>query len=266
MLWCGGCAVPSGLKGYRSLSTNEKILADSILLHALDHEALYTLLDSIKPISSVKMVRYPIAPDSTHKPVTVSQIKNPLYIDSLDIFYRLNDKLSGAEVAFVAIPFKASDKEYKNVQMYAVRRSSLQRVITEQSSFFGQFGITKNTPAQTVINIIEGTQAYERWRGYGYLFGYPNHAVDFFVQAGISQDSTGKFVERKFFHMPVFAGNSGHFTYALPKDYTPGNIDSALYHKANNKLMQYKLDREKWMGQKKLKTVKILRKIDSGRF
>jgi hypothetical protein len=225
---------PSPSRGYHSLSKQEKNLADSLLLYALDHEALYTLLDTIKPISSVKMLRYPIAPDSTHIQGTVARIKNPLYLVTLDSYYLLNQKFTGSKVAFILIPFKATDKENKNIQMYAVRAPVLQQLIGNHSNFFGQLGITQSTPPQTVISIIEHAQAYDRWRGYGYLFGYPNHAVDFFVQAGKIQDSTGKFVERQFFHMPVFAGNNGYFTYALPKDYTPGNLDSAIYHRANN--------------------------------
>jgi hypothetical protein len=208
------------------------------------------------------MVRYPIAPDSMHKPGTVSNIKNHLYLDSLDRYYYLSQQLTDPKVDFVMIPFKATDKEQKNVQLYVVRKSTLEKLIAEHADFFGQFGITTNTPAATVISIIEHAQAYDRWRGYGYLFGYPNHAVDFFVQAGKSQDSTGKFVERQFFHVPVFAGNSGHFTYALPKEYTTSDLDSSIYHKANNKLAQCKLNREKWLRQKKFRTLKILRKID----
>lgn len=260
-----GCSLSRPTSQYRKLTHEDKRLIDTLLLSALDHEALYTLLDTLKPISSVKMVRYPIAPDSMRKPGMVAKVKNPMHLDSLDKYYLLSNVLSGPKVEFTMIPFKASDKENKNIQLYAVRKSTLQNLIAEQADFFGQFGITKYTPAQTVINIIEGAQAYDRWRGYGYLFGYPNHAVDFFVEAGISQDSTGKFVERQFFHMPVFAGNSGHFTYALPKDYAPVDVDSAIYHKANNKLAEYKLNREKWVGRQKLKTVKILRKMDSGR-
>lgn len=266
LMLAAGCSIHTASRGYRKLSDNEKKMADSLILYGLDHEALYTLLDTLKPISSVKMVRYPIASDSTRKPGTVSNIKNHLYLDSLDSYYHLSQQLTGPKVEFVMIPFKATDKEQKNIQLYVVRKSTLQKCITEQADFFGQFGITINTPAATVISIIEHAQAYDRWRGYGYLFGYPNHAVDFFVQAGKQQDSNGKFVERQFFHVPVFAGNSGHFTYALPKDYTTSDIDSSIYHKASTKLTQYKRSREKWIGEQKLKTKRILKKINADCF
>jgi len=257
-----GCSLTHPGAQYRKLSLEEKKQVDTLLLSALDHEALYTLLDTIKPISSVKMVRYPIAPDNAHQLGTVSPIKNLLQVDSLDRYYLLSNKLSGSKVEFVMIPYKAADKENRNVQLYVVRKAILQKIIAEKADFFGQFGITKNTPAHGVISIIEHAHAYNRWRGYGYLFGYPDHAVDFFVRAGITQDSTGKFVERKFFSMPVFAGTKGYFTYALPENYMPNSIDSAIYQQVNTKLNKYKQDREKWVGKNKMKTRKILRKIE----
>jgi hypothetical protein len=49
---------------------------------------------------------------------------------------------------------------------------------------------------------IEYSQSGPRWRGYGYLFGFPLYAVDFFVNAGESEKQTGKFVERDFLSIP----------------------------------------------------------------
>lgn len=51
--------------GYEQLSKKDKVLADSILGHALDHEALYSLMGDLKPISSIGFsLSYPIAKDS----------------------------------------------------------------------------------------------------------------------------------------------------------------------------------------------------------
>ena len=49
-------------KAYRQLPPAERQLADSVLLTALDNEALYTLLDTLKPMSSeyLKRRRLPI--------------------------------------------------------------------------------------------------------------------------------------------------------------------------------------------------------------
>ena len=42
------------------MSFEEKNLIDSIFAKALDHEALYTLLDTLKPISSIKFLQISI--------------------------------------------------------------------------------------------------------------------------------------------------------------------------------------------------------------
>ena len=81
---------------------------------------------------------------------------------------------------------------------------------------FGQWGFTANANSATVLSVVEYENKNDRYRAYGYLFGYPEHAVDFFVEASITEEETGEFVKRNFFTIPVEAGNSGDFTYAVP--------------------------------------------------
>lgn len=69
--------------GYERLSDEDRVRADSLLAYALDHEALYSLMADIKPISSIGMaLSYPIGKDSTQRdgeqevvPVTVDSIQ-----------------------------------------------------------------------------------------------------------------------------------------------------------------------------------------------
>ena len=86
---------------------------------------------------------------------------------------------------------------------------------------------------------MEFEERNDRYRAYGYLFGYPEHAVNFFVEASISEKETGEFVTRDFFSIPVAVGKTGYFTYATPKGYTPIEVDSAIYRAAVSTLDQY---------------------------
>jgi hypothetical protein len=236
-------------KAYRLMNVQEKNLTDSILQYALDHEALYTLADTLKPMSSVKMYRLPLL--ST----------NPIQADSayraLTVLQTLASKLSAGDVYFILNPFERADSIYKNLELYAVRKSSMASVIAQHQIFYSKLGISPNTNPATVLAITEYESKYNRWRSYGYLFGYPDYAVDFFVNAGKEQDNTKQFVKRDFFHIPVFAGTSGYFTYAVPKGYQTNERDSVTYRKAAVTLARYRQLRRRFQNSNGVKAVKL---------
>ncbi len=223
--------------GLKNMDEDQKRQADSLLTYALDHEALYTISDTLKPISSVKLFRLPLLSKDT--------LVQQKAIDSLRKLYSLIHKLNTKELQFILNPFEQNDREYKNLELYVVRNSAISKVLQQYASFYARIGISENTSPATVLSVTEFENKYDRWRSYGYLFGYPAHAVDFFVEAGKTQDSTGQFVQRNFFAIPVFAGATGYFTYAIPKTYQPTQIDSTLYYKAVNTLDQYRKVKEK---------------------
>lgn len=234
------------------MNQEEKPIADSILRYALDHEALYTLADTLKPMSSIKMYRLPL--------LSV----NPMQVDSasraLAKLQHVANKLSQSDFQFIVNPFERADSIYKNIELYVVRKTKMATTIAQHASFYNSLGITYNTQPATVLAITEYEGKYNRWRSYGYLFGYPDHAVDFFVAAGKEQDSTKQFVQRTFFHIPVFAGTSGYFTYAVPKEYKTGEVDSVIYRKAMQTLENYKTLRRKYTRKKAGKAIEHLLK------
>lgn len=70
-------------------------------------------------------------------------------------------------------------------------------------------------PAPTTARPSTSPRRPIRWRGYGYLFGFPDEAVGFFVQAGIEGDATQKVVPRD-------------FVYAVPKGAPESATDRTL--------------------------------------
>lgn len=231
-------------------------LADSLLATALDHEAIYSILDTLKPMSSIFSVHYKLSDgkmqaDSLHVGSPAARM------DTVMLYQRLCHALSNSRVVLVAVPFREAYDGEKTVELYAVNLLKLKSRISEYSSFFNALGITQETDPVQVITIIENAAKYERWRGYGYLFGYPAYAVDFFVDAGKSQDSTGKFVTRDFFQIPVHAAAQGHFTYAIPKGYQTGPVDSALYHRAVQTLNRYREIRGRYASPEGLKAMTL---------
>lgn len=239
-------------RSYKKLSADEKTLADTLLAYGLDHEALYTLMDTLKPVSSLKMYRFPLLSAS------VSQKDSSLI--TLQQLQKIARNMSNREVEFVVNPYERVDSIYKNIQLYAVRKSRLRSVIRQHKDFYAGLGITEDSPAETVLSVTEYESAYDRWRSYGYLFGYPDYAVDFFVEAGKSEDSTQQFVKRDFFAIPVYARETGYFTYAMPKGHTPGAVDSLIYHKAGLTLSAYKARKQKYLKSSGFKAVRMWQK------
>ncbi|PZR28388.1 MAG: hypothetical protein DI535_07040 [Citrobacter freundii] len=248
LLFLLSCSVQQKTSAY---IRNHASLADSLLATALDNEALYSVLDTIKPISSILSLRYKVNTDSLARPGTSERI------DTVVLYQQLCRALSNDHVTFVAVPFRDLFKGEKTIEIYAVNLLKLKSKVREYSSFFTLFGITPESDPAQVITIIENAAKYERWRGYGYLFGYPDYAVDFFVDAGKSQDSTSKFVTRDFFQIPVYAAAEGHFTYAIPKGHQPGPADSTLYHQAVQTLDRYSEMRSKYVSARGMRALAL---------
>lgn len=245
------CNTPKHLigKAYKEMNTSEKQLADSIIAYALDHEAIFTLIDTLKPMSSVQFYQVPVfSTNQQQKDSAVLAISN---------IQSVINQLSVGDYQFILNPFERADSIYRNMEIYVFRKSRLQSILNSHAAFYNKWGITSTANPATVLAITEYEHKYDRWRSYGYLFGYPDHAVDFFVAAGKCQDSTKEFVNRDFFAIPVYAGEKGHFTYAVPKGYQTDTQDSTIYFKAITTLAKYKKAREINYNKRKSGSIKL---------
>lgn len=236
----------------RQLNDMDRQLADSMLAYGLDHEAIYTLLDTLKPISSIKFLRYRIAADSNTPEGAEHIIRLQGMPDTLKAYQRICSALSTGDWQFVLNPFARTDDGYRSIEIYVVRKSRFKSILQQKQHFFGQWGFTPDADPATVLPVIEYEKKYDRYRAYGYLFGYPDYAVDFFVNASITsdRDTTIKLVPRDFFAIPVWAGDKGYFTYAMPKGHTPGETDSVIYRKSLDVLNKYRQERGKYVNNK----------------
>ena len=88
----------------------------------------------------------------------------------------------------------------------------------------------------------------DRWRGYGHLFGYPDDAVEFFVEAGLAAADGGEVgpgKDREFIQIPTQVAKSGRFTYAVPLGHVPTPVDLALAEAAAPILAAYEEQRHR---------------------
>ncbi|GAB5528072.1 MAG: hypothetical protein Roseis2KO_59440 [Roseivirga sp.] len=220
-------------------------MANLLLAYGLEHEALYTMLDSLKPMSSLgPVLSYPLAKkdwmaDGYRHVVNPQADSIRIALKELDSWHRITKELSNEHLQFLVIPFRQPWDEKRHIQVLVCRKDQFRKTLQREALFFGQWGFTANADPATVLTAIEFESENDRYRAYGYLFGYPDYAVDFFVEASIAGEESGEFVTRDFFHIPVAAGDKGYFTYAIPKGYIPGKSDSMIYNRAWATLARY---------------------------
>lgn len=194
--------------------------AEAMLLQALDGEALYTIAGGLKPMSSgfVSSSFKVDAPDLVEAEAT-RQI--------------LAAWTCGGEIAAGLHHFAAVFQGSRSMEAVVFHRPALRGLLTSHATFFSPFGLSPSSDPMEVVMTVEYAATSQRLRGYGHLFGYPDHAVDFFVQASetqrLEEEKTGKgtLVPRDFLSLSAFRGER-RFVYAVPKGHEPNAADLAL--------------------------------------
>jgi hypothetical protein len=226
--------------------------SEDLLLKALDSEALYTIIGGLKPMSS----GFASFKFSVEKPdlALIEETRRLLSV------WRCGDKFYADVHHFAAI---YDDEETKGKIRFAeavvFNRPALAGNIRRYSDYFAPYGITPNAHPMEVLMAIEHSQQSHRWRGLGYLFGFPLYAVDFFVAAGEEEQRTRKFVERDFYSIPTFVAAERGFVWAVSKGHKEQEEDRAIKSHAAMILTEYQKRRTRYIGPGKRGVVKMLR-------
>lgn len=235
-----------------ALSDAEQRLVDSVLQYGLENEALFTLLGNVKPMSSLVMYTFPIANDDSTKRLDgniLNRAEHGKYLDRIEFIQRAFNKVNLPDLKFILVPYVSNMDNKRNIQLSVVRISSLDSLLKAKENFYGQLGLVPGADPVVVATAIEGSGNYERWRGYGYLFGYPDYAVDFYNKASYTREKTGEFVNRKFFRIPTYSRVEGNFVYAYPDNHTlTADVDSAIYNKSMSILNKYREIRKNYLN------------------
>lgn len=245
------------------LNDDDRALADSLMQDAVNYQALYTLVGDLKPMSTLVQKRFTLArPDSVVAGVRDAmkgEAAQAAYNDA-DQLHRVADALSCGAVQTVVVPFNATREGNRTVQTLLVDQHTFERTLEDDAPFWGQWAFTPNADPATIITTVEHEASLDRFRGYGYLFGYPEHAVTFFVEAARTGEDEDIFVERDFFHIPTAKAETNRFTYAVPKGYVPAEPDSAIHRRAMEILTVYRERRAHHIEQNDtLQPVELLR-------
>ncbi|MBM5812670.1 MAG: MerC family mercury resistance protein [Gammaproteobacteria bacterium] len=245
-----GGPAPEACFAVEQLPVRERAIAVAMLREASDGEGLYTLAGGLKPVSS----------DFLTVTWTVAPAVDSVAVDSLAAIRRVAAALRCGPVSAHVLEYAATytrpdSSRYRVADVFLVHRAGLQRTLTQHAAFWQQLGMTDGADAARVLSAVETAPRAARWRGFGHLFGYPDAAVDFFVEAGESQARTGTFVRRDFRRIETFRKfptrvgeppTLSSFVYAVPLGAAPTAADSALEAAAAVIMRRYREQRARF--------------------
>jgi hypothetical protein len=230
------------------LSTGDRAKAEEWLLAALDGEALYTILDTIKPVSS-----------GIHN-LSFSS-KDP-DLTAIEQARRVADALRCGENLTTMVQIFAIESQIERfAELMMINRAEFDAKLAAERGFFARFGLSPGIVPVQAMAVIEHLPRADRYRGYGLLFGFPNFAVDFFVEATQPGADIGPGKDREFYSVPVFKAPKGHFVYAVPIGASERPENKAIADRAAPVLRTYTEYREKYIGEGKRGIVEMLRDL-----
>lgn len=204
------------------LTAEDRVLADSLLYDSLNNTGLHTFISTLKPMSDVVAYRWQVEPDDSTNTTSES------FKDEYEQLNRIAASFSCGPIRTVITPFKMLFNGERYVQLRVVNKDAIETMLATYPEFWSRWAFAGGSDPAVMIQTMEYEDRFDRFRGYGYLYGYPSHGVDFFVDAAKSQAETGDFVERDFMQMPVVSGRTGMFVYAVPKGHEQNNIDREI--------------------------------------
>lgn len=226
-----------------SLNAEDRAIAEELLLEALDREALYTIIGGIKPMSSgFFQMQLPSSGFGGEAQVTA--------LEQLERTSRAIRALRCGDLVFAELqPFDSLTGNSRSIHGVFFHRDSFANMVRQRQGFWAFFGVSPETNPLVALLRTDSDPTPNRFRGFGYLFGYPDYAVDFFTDAAMQQRKTGVFVERDFIQIPTFARPTGAFVYAVPKGHEPNSEDKRLRKAAEPILEYYRYLRPKYIGE-----------------
>ncbi|TVS07529.1 MAG: hypothetical protein EA423_03955 [Phycisphaerales bacterium] len=231
-LLLGGCAASGVPDARQSLGPEERRAFDELVLRMLDREALYTVAGGLKPMSSGFW---------SHRLSTEEPDLEPLARTRA-----LLELIEDGEIAAGVMVFAAEWDSKRSAEAFVVHRASMRRMLNEQRAFWAPLGIDPGTDPEVVIAIAERLPRLDRFRAYGYLFGYPDDAIDFFVAAAAEQEETGSLVRRRFISVPTHEAETNRFVWAVPEDYAGDPREDEIREIAGPILDAYREKRERY--------------------
>lgn len=273
---------------FEGLSPELRKRSEELLLRAMDHASLYTLAGGLKPMSSgfaaskqittslpamdIKMAETVVAELGKKDKVALTDDEKQRLGQAENVVQRANTLKEFEELRTIVKYWRCGEEIFadlhhftqanagkRTVDVVVFSKPALKNKIAEKQDFFSRWGITPSANPFEVLYAIEVERSTARFAGYGYLFGYPDHAVEFFVKASDSENLTGHFVKREFLSIETILHPKNAFVYAVPVGHQPNSQDIAVKEKAAPIFAEYTKRRDKYIGEGKEGIVALVR-------
>jgi len=239
------------------LTDADRARSEDLLRQMLDGEGLYTLVGGLKPVSGRNLFKLSFIPDYPDTP-TAQFVAAAADLQRLVSVWRCGPDL-GAYV--FADPRRASLSD-----TYLYNLPAYRRTITAHGAYFTRLGLTPAAhPAEAIIAIRQGEESN---RGMGYLFGYPDYAVDWYEDVHVPElKARGEWPDGDVVEIPTFEKmvwkrtNTEHFrfSWAVPKGHVENDADRAIRATAARIFSAYTARRARYIGPGKPGAFALLR-------
>lgn len=232
-----------------SLAPELRPRAERILLQMLDSAALYTLIGGIKPMSGfmASFIRHRISLPRFNE---FSSLRRPLQI--IETERQILAALFPGSTIFATVHASPDPEHLRSDRVYAfgliAHRVSLASAITRHQGFFAPYLITPSShPLEAILAAVHDASPSSA-RALGYLVGYPDYAVDFWLESRAQERATGRKVPRAHIRVPTYSKRS-NFAWAVPKGHRICPDDQTILDRAAAILDAYRQRRRHYIGK-----------------
>lgn len=223
-----------------NLSERERAYADSLLYTGINNEALHTLISPLKPMSDIATYRFAYSEADSLDMEPHQVAGTPEFREKFEKLNRVVNAIECGPLSATLIPFRQNNDSLRFINLRVHRTDAIDRVLAEYPEFWEQWGFVKGSKPETVIQVMEYENPADRFRGYGYLYGYPEHAVNFFVEAAKHYDKTEERLDRDFINLPVVSDRKGRFVYAVEEGHSLNDADVFIEESAHENVSHFK--------------------------
>jgi hypothetical protein len=210
---------------FEELPPHLQVIAEKVLLKALDSEALYTFVGDLKPMSQ-GFIEFEVKP-SDERVGNLSLILSKFHC--------------GREIQGALVVFDSKSANHAIASSFIGRPSLIEKKRLEFQTDVSSLPVDESFDLADFVSWIDQINGRARFKNFGMYFGYPKYAVDFFLEAQRKELENGETLERDFYSVPTFAADSSRFIWATPLPHQEQEVDREIRRVADQVLERYRL-------------------------
>lgn len=230
--------------------------SDELLLKMLDGEVLYTFIGGAKPVSCRNIYKLRFIGNWPKEPT-------PEFLAAAEEQRRLMSPWRCGESLGVYV--FAHPKRAGLCDTYFFNRPALTEAIRSHASHFSAMGVTATSHP---IEVFMAADDQDDNRTVGYLFGYPDYAVDWYEEVAVPHlERTKTWPDMDRVEVPTFEKMLAkrtntemfRFNWSVPKGHVENEADRAIKARAERVFSEYKERRARYIGPGKPGAFALLR-------